>query len=249
MSDPLDDSRNPNHGRIGGLRSPAAAHESGSSGSAEAIAKTGKVFDYLNKNHPGWSMDSPANAVWLITAAFDVSTRAVAQRGTASDVLAAIDPFTRGAFTGWIHKSGDDTITLDEAEDHFSLCMADMMDAAREAANGSVDPAYAPIDLTNHHNALKCPHCNPGDAVRKAVIEECARELETSYPGHAWLNAACAAVRSLSIPSTQSNNPTIDDVPSCGQENDHRRAIPSTERLTEPELVATLNAISPKGAS
>jgi hypothetical protein len=35
------------------------------------------------------------------------------------------------------------------------------------------------------------------DAVRKAAIEECAQYLETSYPDHAWLNAACAAIRSL----------------------------------------------------
>lgn len=41
---------------------------------------------------------------------------------------------------------------------------------------------------------------------RKAIIEECARELETSYPDHAWLNAACAAIRSLasSLPDHQS---------------------------------------------
>jgi hypothetical protein len=35
-------------------------------------------------------------------------------------------------------------------------------------------------------------------AVSMLVIEECACELETSYPDHAWLNAACAAIRSLS---------------------------------------------------
>lgn len=36
--------------------------------------------------------------------------------------------------------------------------------------------------------------------VRKATIEACARELETSYPDHAWLNAACAAIRSMDQP-------------------------------------------------
>ncbi len=34
---------------------------------------------------------------------------------------------------------------------------------------------------------------------RAKTIEECARELETSYPDHAWLNAACAAIRSLAV--------------------------------------------------
>lgn len=37
--------------------------------------------------------------------------------------------------------------------------------------------------------------------VRKATIEACARELEASYPDHAWLNAACAAIRSMDKPS------------------------------------------------
>lgn len=34
---------------------------------------------------------------------------------------------------------------------------------------------------------------------RQDAIEACARELETSYPDHAWLNAACAAIRSLAV--------------------------------------------------
>jgi hypothetical protein len=37
------------------------------------------------------------------------------------------------------------------------------------------------------------------DAITKAREDEreaCARHLEASYPGHAWLNAACAAIRS-----------------------------------------------------
>lgn len=49
------------------------------------------------------------------------------------NILSVIDPFTRGAFTGWEGKTGESKITLDQAEDHFSLCMADMMDAVRAA--------------------------------------------------------------------------------------------------------------------
>jgi hypothetical protein len=37
------------------------------------------------------------------------------------------------------------------------------------------------------------------EITRLATIEECAQLLETSYPDHAWLNAACAAIRSLSL--------------------------------------------------
>lgn len=33
--------------------------------------------------------------------------------------------------------------------------------------------------------------------VRRNTVEECARELEAAYPDHAWLNAACAAIRSI----------------------------------------------------
>lgn len=43
-----------------------------------------------------------------------------------------------------------------------------------------------------------CALALPAGDGREATIEECARELETSYPDHAWLNAACAAIRSLS---------------------------------------------------
>lgn len=68
----------------------------------------------------------------------DVATIAAAlgaaQAQTGCGVIAAIDPFTRGAFTGWKDRRGFNKITLDEAEDHFSLCMADMMDAARAAS-------------------------------------------------------------------------------------------------------------------
>lgn len=42
---------------------------------------------------------------------------------------------------------------------------------------------------------------------REAAIEECARSLETSYPGHAWLNAACAAIRSLAHSRPHSRTP------------------------------------------
>ncbi|MGY3582005.1 hypothetical protein ACVIGB_001072 [Bradyrhizobium sp. USDA 4341] len=37
------------------------------------------------------------------------------------------------------------------------------------------------------------------ETVQNATIEACARRLKESYPEHAWLNAACAAIRSLSL--------------------------------------------------
>lgn len=42
------------------------------------------------------------------------------------------------------------------------------------------------------------------DTARLEAIEECARFLKDSYPDHAAINAYCAAVRSLSLPSTKS---------------------------------------------
>lgn len=51
---------------------------------------------------------------------------------------------------------------------------------------------------------------------RRSAIEECARELETSYPDHAWLNAACAAIRSLS--SSDGRTETVRDTcVDCGK--------------------------------
>lgn len=46
------------------------------SSSSPDIAMVSAVFEYLNDNHRGWSMDTPANAVWLIGAAFEVRRRA-----------------------------------------------------------------------------------------------------------------------------------------------------------------------------
>jgi hypothetical protein len=58
-----------------------------------------------------------------------------------------------------------------------------------------VDRAMVPeiqFDPTNHHNAMKCPYCNPAGLVdRAAVIEECARvadrisEPNDTYPAPA----------------------------------------------------------------
>lgn len=63
--------------------------------------------------------------------------------------------------------------------------------ALREAAKERSDAAQA----SPHREARE------KEITRLATIETCARELETSYPGHAWLNAACAAIRSLSVSS------------------------------------------------
>jgi hypothetical protein len=50
--------------------------------------------------------------------------------------------------------------------------------------------------LGDVEEALAHPQPAAG-AEREAVIEECARELETAFPHHAWLNAACATLRSM----------------------------------------------------
>jgi hypothetical protein len=42
-------------------------------------------------------------------------------------------------------------------------------------------------------------------AIRAAAFEEAARELERSYPDHAWLNAACAAIRAAAIRAAGEN--------------------------------------------
>lgn len=47
-------------------------------------------------------------------------------------VIGIIDPWTRGAFTGWANRTGESSITLDLAEEHFVDCMQDMLDDLRE---------------------------------------------------------------------------------------------------------------------
>jgi hypothetical protein len=39
----------------------------------------------------------------------------------------------------------------------------------------------------------------PTPALDARTVEACARELETRYPGHTWVNAYCAAIRSLAL--------------------------------------------------
>lgn len=52
-----------------------------------------------------------------------------------------------------------------------------------------------------------------GDDVRRSSIEECARHLEQSYPDHAWLNAACAAIRCLGAASGSNSGRTTQTLP------------------------------------
>jgi hypothetical protein len=51
------------------------------------------------------------------------------------------------------------------------------------------------------------------ETVRSATIEACARRLTESYPEHAWLNAACASIRSLPLEGMAS-----DDIPASPEE-------------------------------
>ena len=94
------------------------------------------------------------------------------------------------------------------------------------------------VDLTNHHNALKCPYCNPDDAVRKAVIEECVRCLEAlgaRYHSGRDLVAHLRACAST-LPSAQSKTAIIEPIESVGLRGankqahaEHASMMPSTE--------------------
>jgi len=67
-----------------------------------------------------------------------------------------------------------------------------------EAEGPPEDTEEAAADAWNARKSDLAPSLD----LRKSTIEECARELESSYPDHAWLNAACAAIRGLSHAST-----------------------------------------------
>lgn len=72
-------------------------------------------------------------------------TKLRAERDAAvENVLAVIDPWTRGAFTGWAGKTYRSRITLDRAEDHFTECMRDMKDDVRAKLTGA--PAVIATD-------------------------------------------------------------------------------------------------------
>lgn len=55
------------------------------------------------------------------------------------------------------------------------------------------------------------------------LIEHCASIAEAIDSGRGNEKEIAKAIRALAHPSAQSNSPTIDNVPSCGQENDFRR--------------------------
>lgn len=74
----------------------------------------------------------------------------------------------RRAF-GELHRIGDLALKLRDES------------AAPPASSGEVREAHTAFDRM----------------LRESVIEVCAKELETSYPDHVWLNAACAAIRAL----------------------------------------------------
>jgi hypothetical protein len=78
-------------------------------------------------------------------------------------------------------------------------------------------------------------------ADRDVIIESCARELETSFPGHAWLNAACAAIRSMKRrpkPQTIVFTPAI---PNKHGRNDLSRWKQHGGSLEKPEPPAPIN--------
>ena len=58
--------------------------------------------------------------------------------GDIEEIIARLKPWCCGAFTGWVGKTGRSRITLDHAEDHFSLCMLDMQDDLRSFLVGKI---------------------------------------------------------------------------------------------------------------
>lgn len=102
----------------------------------------------------------------------------------------------RGYYTG---EDGEDEVEGDEAiVGPFHWAEETPLYAAPQPASN----AYASED-SDDWKALAWDKVAEAHETRRArTIEECARYLETSYPDHAWLNAACAAIRSLSVTST-----------------------------------------------
>lgn len=105
-------------------------------------------------------------------------------------------------------RTADDNL-LSRLDDQGLFSKADRIQMIKDAAaeiRRLRGAAQAPIDPTNHHNALKCPYCNPNDAVRKAVIEECARKvvqisvLADQFRCAFGLGLA-ESIRGLSVPS------------------------------------------------
>lgn len=124
------------------------------------------------------------------------SLRAPAPAAPTSDILSVIDPWTRGAFTGWTGRRGFSKITLDEAEEHFSLCMKDMMDAAREHLKIFDEPAHrGSSEASQHHSGdlepgsseadLKCDRCGSlGDTYR--LCAGCGAPVQQSAAMSEW---------------------------------------------------------------
>ena len=73
-----------------------------------------------------------------------------------------------------------------------------------ETCGGSLKEA---IELWNMRPTT-LPAASEREAIARAEREACARELETSYPDHAWLNAACAAIRGRDASALPSSSGT-----------------------------------------
>jgi len=86
----------------------------------------------------------------------------------ASKLREAIDGYTRGAFTGWVGMSGSSRVTLDDAEDHFSLCMADLRDSFDETASEFIEGKRASASLSS------------SESLANAVFDDIERDLEAA---------------------------------------------------------------------
>ena len=76
-----------------------------------------------------------------------------------------------------------------ETISHISFMCTNLGDDDQEACGALVD--FPHVSVTSHAKRLF------GKRVENDIIDRCVNMLITSYPEHAWLNAACAALRSM----------------------------------------------------
>jgi hypothetical protein len=130
------------------------------------------------------------------------------------------------------------------------ICDADTIELAKAAAQADYEQRI--------RSALVHPTPAPSgnEALRKATIAECIRELQTSYPDHAWLNAACAALRQLAdaalstpapaqqavdVEAVKRAQPAIDNLINHQEQCDQDGVMVKVSRQALDEVLALIN--------
>lgn len=224
-----------------GLQSRVAAYESARSSDVAAKPSRPPVLPPVQRIEmvTGTFSDEEAPPEWRIMVGeycIDLPTETYANN--VRDAILALCGAAQAA-----EASNDDGEMLNRIQSAYCKDPADTAENAWNDALEHIEEGLLEHPLGNAQAAVM-PVDPPHHAISAAmeVIPEEGCEYE-------HIEAAYRAIRASLVSSTPRTTPTIDDVPSCGQENDHRRADTRPDWKQDKAETSVLPPARPRGKS